>query len=380
MRKIKIILFLFIVCTLNCFCQYDFSKVDKIALKAPETNDLEELSDFFNRKIDGDIDKIRAFYVWIGDHIAYSVEDMYKVEYYTSTDQFIKKVLTSKRTVCHGYAEVMNALNKSAGIPSFVVSGYVRQNGKVSTIPHSWVVARIDSAWYVFDPTWGAGYVDQNIFVKHFNNDFFLINPQVSIHTRMPYDPLWQLLEYPLSHQDFYRDKSPVHQPYFNYKDTITQLSNKTEVECLEESCRRIKQWGFKNNLITEYYKFNVKQLEIEKANEIIFLTNQAVDQYNQAIGTFNNYVSAKNKHFKSPDLSDFEVADLIDLAKEQSIKAQSMLVSAKTINKEVLGNISKQKAQISELQKMIDNEKKFVDKYCKTKKNLRQQLFFKPA
>ncbi|MCK7554189.1 hypothetical protein MKQ70_03860 [Chitinophaga sedimenti] len=44
-----------------------------------------------------------------------------------------------------------------AGLKSFVIEGFTIQSGFTDYIPHAWSAARIDTGWFLFDPTWGQG-------------------------------------------------------------------------------------------------------------------------------------------------------------------------------------------------------------------------------
>ena len=57
-------------------------------------------------------------------------------------------------------------------IKCFVIEGYTKQNGFTAYIPHVWCAAFIDTAWYMFDPTWGSGYVSNKGFHKKIDDNF----------------------------------------------------------------------------------------------------------------------------------------------------------------------------------------------------------------
>jgi transglutaminase/protease-like cytokinesis protein 3 len=60
-----------------------------------------------------------------------------------------------------------NDLAQKSGIQSYIIEGYTKQYGKVSSLAHAWTAAKINNKWYVFDPTWGAGYVNNGKFFKN---------------------------------------------------------------------------------------------------------------------------------------------------------------------------------------------------------------------
>jgi hypothetical protein len=38
-------------------------------------------------------------------------------------------------------------------------------------------VSKIDNQWYIFDPTWGSGFVNNGKFVNAFDDRYFKANP-----------------------------------------------------------------------------------------------------------------------------------------------------------------------------------------------------------
>lgn len=81
---------------------------------------------------------------------------------------------------------------------------------------HAWNAVRTSKGWYLYDPTWSSGTVDGNFqFVKDLNDTWYKVLPREFILTHIPFDPIWQLLNPPLSnHQikanDFSLVKSNV--------------------------------------------------------------------------------------------------------------------------------------------------------------------------
>jgi transglutaminase/protease-like cytokinesis protein 3 len=67
-------------------------------------------------------------------------------------------------------------------------------------------VAKIDGSWYIFDPTWGAGYVNK-YFIKKLNNAYFKVEPAQIIASHIPFDYLWQFLNYPITNGEFMKAK-----------------------------------------------------------------------------------------------------------------------------------------------------------------------------
>jgi transglutaminase/protease-like cytokinesis protein 3 len=71
---------------------------------------------------------------------------------------------------------------------------------------HAWCASKIDNQWYIFDPTWGSGFVNNGKFVNAFDDRYFKANPSEIIASHMPFDYMWQFLTYPISNQEFYNE------------------------------------------------------------------------------------------------------------------------------------------------------------------------------
>jgi transglutaminase/protease-like cytokinesis protein 3 len=66
--------------------------------------------------------------------------------------------------------KILEIANK-VGIDTETISGYTKQNGAVD--PMSWCASKIDNQWYIFDPTWGSGFVNNGKFVNAFDDRYF---------------------------------------------------------------------------------------------------------------------------------------------------------------------------------------------------------------
>ena len=203
---------------LGVFLGLDAQKVsdsfpaDKIALQIPDslTYSTSGIVGYINSNFSNQKDKSRAIFIWITKNIQYDIDNMFAINFYQNPKEIIDKVLSTRKGICMHYAELFNDLANKAGIKSFVISGYTKQNGFVDYIPHAWCAGLIDSTWFLFDPTWGSGYVQNARFVRQVNNFYYMTKPEQLIKTHMPFDPLWQFLNYPVTNQEFYESKFQI--------------------------------------------------------------------------------------------------------------------------------------------------------------------------
>ncbi len=86
------------------------------------------------------------------------------------------------------------------------VTGVTRDlEGQESGAGHAWNAARVGDKWFLLDPTWGSGSVDESGFVKGYNPVYLFTPPHVLIGTHFPGKEGWQLMDEPLTRGEFLR-------------------------------------------------------------------------------------------------------------------------------------------------------------------------------
>lgn len=152
-----------------------------------------------------DREKVRAIFRWITDRIAYDVEAYFGQR---RRDVSVAGVLQSRKAVCAGYANLFEALCTSAGLEAVVVIGDVKAFDSVpgddaGTEMHAWNAIKLDGTWHLLDVTWASGIVVGKGFTKSLNESYYLPAPEQMILDHLPTDPAWQLLQPPVSAEDF---------------------------------------------------------------------------------------------------------------------------------------------------------------------------------
>lgn len=112
-----------------------------------------------------DYEKAAKIYKWVCENIYYdsdSITDSSSSAPYVASD-----VLTERRAVCLGYANLYAALCRSQGIPCKVVTGYAlgimsgdsewtEENIATKEANHAWNEVYVGNRWVIADPTWGS--------------------------------------------------------------------------------------------------------------------------------------------------------------------------------------------------------------------------------
>jgi hypothetical protein len=381
MKLTGIIILLGLFISLNAQNSNDFSRIDKIMMQIPDsvTHSTTGIARYIDSNFSNQSDKSRAVFIWVAKNIQYDYENMFAINFYANTNEIVDKVLKTRKGICMHYAELFNDIATKLGIRTYVISGYIKQNGFVDYIPHAWCAGLIDSTWFMFDPTWGSGYIQNAKFVRQVNNFYFKTKPDQLIKSHMPFDPLWQFLNYPLTNQDFYDGKFSINttKPFFNYSDTLTNYELESEIGRLISSSNRIEKNGVKNSLIYDILQHNKVEIKYYQDKLLVETLNAAIYSYNEGINQLNRFIDYRNKQF-TPSKPDNEIRKMVD-------DADIPLTSAREKLKEMKDPDSNNAATMVQLSKSIDeayinlNEQKaFLDKYFKTGKMFRKTLFNK--
>lgn len=220
--RITTVFLMFVICCCQLHAsatdsrRKDFNKADSIAgyYSGHSLRDLRSLASKLTRSLSTDEQKFRAIYKWICQNIDYDydlyLQNKWKQNKLTTpaakaswnkkfSAQVFKTLLHNQKTVCTGYAYLVRELATYAGLSCVIVDGYgrtaaaIRGSGRPD---HSWNAVRLDGKWYLCDATWSTGAYDMNlkVFVRKFDDAYFLADPSVFIRNHFPLDSSWTLL------------------------------------------------------------------------------------------------------------------------------------------------------------------------------------------
>ncbi|XP_053700595.1 uncharacterized protein LOC128747072 [Synchiropus splendidus] len=156
-----------------------------------------------------DLEKIRAIFVWLCHFVAYDVSGYLG---YSKKLSSTEDVMVTGRAVCSGYAAVCKDMCRVVGIQCEEVSGHskgsgYRQGQSFANMKsdHMWNAVLLGGEWFLLDACWGAGNVDmeKKRFTRRFKEFYFLTDPDAFIDTHFPDERKWQLLDPPISLEDF---------------------------------------------------------------------------------------------------------------------------------------------------------------------------------
>ena len=181
------------------------SKLDSHALKAPAEveKSLDDLAAYLVKPAKSDRVKARLIYRWITDRVAYDADSFLNK---TRGDNTPEGVLTSRKCVCEGYSRLFDALAKRAGLEEVRVTGVAKGAGTPDDqgpVGHAWNAVKLDGQWRLVDSTWGAGSLNGAKFRKGYDDYYLFVAPERLIFTHFPEDSKWQLLDPPVSRDEF---------------------------------------------------------------------------------------------------------------------------------------------------------------------------------
>lgn len=349
------------------------------AIPANATNSTEAIAKYINANFKTENDKIRAVFYWTGSNISYDVANMFAVNITETPQDRIAKTLKTKKGICGDYAMIFNEIANLVGVKSVVVEGYTKQDGKVATLSHAWCAAKIENKWYLFDPTWGSGYVNNNKYTRKTNNSYFKVAPSKMINSHMPFDYLWQFNNYPITNQEFIEGKIQINKTKknFDFESEIKKYEALPKIDQLFESAQRIEKNGIKNQLISQAYNYSKMSWNTQRQNENGAKYNAVVKQYNEAINELNDFIYYRNNKFK-PVLPDDEIKSKIQNPVQKLEKCQESLFRIGSMSSENANSVSDLKKSIANALVQSGTHLDFVNNYLSKSKLVRKTMFSK--
>ena len=216
---------IFLLFANSCFGQMHSSNFFSIDwhVRNIEAPTVDSLAKKLTAPYQTDLEKTRAIFGWIAQHIAYNtgifnsgrgyrpikfIVDPYDtISSKSAVEQTAEKIFRRRIAVCDGYAKLFKTLCDYAGIESEVILGYgkcyLEKNEKFRT-NHTWNAVKIDNRWHLLDVTWASGFINySNEFVQRIDESYFLPPPQQFILDHYPEDLRWTLLEHPPTLREF---------------------------------------------------------------------------------------------------------------------------------------------------------------------------------
>jgi hypothetical protein len=351
------------------------AKMNKIPKQSTLTPDA--LASYVNANFKTENDKVRAVFYWIATNISYDIEKIDAVNYAESTPDKIKNTLLTQKGVCIHYAELFNDIIQRLEFNSYIIYGYTKQNGKIDTLSHSWCAVKTEGNWWLYDPTWAAGYVNNKKFFKKLNNQYYKVSPSQFISSHMPFDYLWQFSNYPINNQQFVEGKIQLDKtkPKFDYVAQLEQYNQLSELDKVFITLKRVENNGVINPLIQQMVLSLKSNLEALQNNDAMFRYNAILNDYNSAISLFNDFIYYRNNKFK-PVISDEDLMNMINNPKKKFIDCQNRIYPIGKFNNTNSESVNSLKKALIDVLKQVEIHEKFVKDYLMKTKSGRKAMF----
>jgi len=240
-------------------------------------------------------------------------------------------------------------------------------------LSHAWNAVQIGDNYFCLDVTWSAGYIEDEKYHAEFRDDLFLVPPSKFIKTHVPFDPVWQFSENPVTNDMIQNGiyAAPKSDIRYHFADSIAAIVQRDTLSNLILENKRINQVGITNELINNYVYFN-------QQNIVQFRYNAIVGNFNKAVTHYNNYIGYKNKQFNKTTMSDAEISELLAKARMHLTIADQSVSQLSIVNERVAHNSEALISAIRNLKSELSQEEEFVKRYMKTLKPFRMLLFTK--
>jgi transglutaminase/protease-like cytokinesis protein 3 len=218
-----------------------YQNLDSFALNIPDsqTSTPQNLANYIGRNYTKKDQMFRILYVWITNEIKYEKEIIDTLK----NEDLVLYALKTKSGKCKNYSALLTSLCDLLGIEAYSVLGYVKIGNIIETQKdHAWNIVKLDDNFYLFDPTWDANLKQYDSINYEFQFLYYKQSPDVFINTHIPYDPMMQLSNYPLSHKDFFLNKLKG-KKYFNFKEALLQYKQLDEYEKLSIMLKRAEDY-----------------------------------------------------------------------------------------------------------------------------------------
>ncbi len=335
------------------------------------TGSADLIAAFIKSDFSSDKARVRAAYVWVISNISYDKDSMYHFNCSADNDVKIAATLRRRRGVCENFASLFSALVGKMGIPSFVVHGYTREGGAVSWIGHSWSSVQVDGQWYLCDPTWDAGNIR--------NTRFFLAEPEDFIQVHMPFDPLWQLIPYPLTNREFANRAlyTTANKTIFYFVDSAAAYLALDTLHQLEAASRRMRAAGILNETLRVWNSYYEMKISIIYGEQDMNVYNAAVEDFNKATGIFNDFVAYRNNRFQ-PLKPDAELSTLLDPINAIISSAYQRADILDQNPRNFQYNPGMLRESLARLERKVEEQKNFLAHYLAAGKPERDKLFYR--
>ncbi|MGN6492314.1 MAG: transglutaminase domain-containing protein [Agriterribacter sp.] len=339
--------------------------VSRVYIPDSATYSASLFADYLQRRYPSPQEQLRTAYNWIISNIRYDKDSSYYFNWGVDYETKINATLRRRKGVCENFASLFTDISNRLNVPSYVVHGYASGSGDSRDVAHSWSAVQLNNEWYLCDPTWDAGL--QN------GNQYFLADPLLFAQTHVPFDPIWQLLDYPVGYNNGQKKNlSPLH-----FRDSIKAFLAADSLQQFLSIERRMKKAGGNKEMFRLWQSYNRMNIAIIAGENDMQHYNSAVEDINKATDIFNEFIQYRNNGFL-PFRSDAAIAAMLDpvaaLLKSAGAKIEQIGLLVENFQYDTEGI----KKRMERLAQRRQEQLLFLKKYLAAGSTERQQMMYK--
>ena len=371
--KFFMLLLCLICCKLTGFTQdisYDEEDRKALAISSSQTHTTADIAAYIKSNFDTDSKKVRAIYTWVAANIRYNTDSIHPIIFEEDRDLRNASTLRRKAGVCENYASIFNDICLKSGLRSLIVEGYTKQNGYMDRTAHAWCTVYVDNKWQLYDPTWDEDMAHRGVFTGNINYEYFQMPPEIFIQTHMPFDPMYQLLDHPITYQEFYSGNTSANhnKPYFNYTDSISAYEKQDQITKYLATATRIEENGAPTQKVNNKVNQLKMDIEIIRQDRDTLLYNSAVADYNEALAKFNTFITYRNNQF-TPLKSDEEVQAIFNEVEKKIATARSRVNEINNSKANLTLNTAPLEKVLNDLSLHLKEQHDFLKSYLSSAK-----------
>jgi hypothetical protein len=324
---------------------------------------IDQLASYIERNFTGKKEKLAAIYTWVSTNLTYDVVASNSLNYYADKKEIIAEALKKKKGICIHYSMLFDTIARKVGFESYVVYGRSKQFEKIDNKAHAWCAFKIDSTWWLCDPTWGAGSITySNQFVSKFNGQYFAQTPQDFIKEHFPFDPIWQLLSRPVTFNQFARSTTTGEGNFLNFNDSIRRYRSLGEKERIISSIERIQKTDETDEIKSDRIEQMKVELENIVGNNFAIQFNSAIQTYNQSLIYLNEFIQCRNNKINDYD----KLKSLLFKSENALTISRNIARKLEAVDQESLNRLNQFNKSLINLEQNLGRQKG----YTKTLKN----------
>ncbi|MEO6638729.1 MAG: transglutaminase domain-containing protein [Ginsengibacter sp.] len=360
----KFLLTIFVFCqslVMQAQSDNEYSITDRamLGISTAEASSTDSIAAYIKNHFISEQHKVRAVYTWVANNIEYSTDSLHRVILNEDRYEKVSIAFRRKKGVCENFAAIFNDICIKSGLNSFVVDGYTNMDRSGNKAGHAWNAVSVNTKWYLYDATWDARFAAQA------GTKYFQLSPQEFIQTHMPFDPLFQFLNYPLTYQEFNKGYSAGNKSraYFNHPDSINLYQRQDSFAQFISTFIRIQNNGTPSSLVA----LKLSQLKME--TEIVYqgtdadLYNAAVSDYTAALTDFKSFLNYRNNRFL-PTKSSNEINAMLDAIERKIANANTKLKVVNTSKATLTLNTGDIEKMLDDLGAYVKEQQIFLKNY----------------